>query len=294
MMHSADNWKIEVELVKYLANQLNKGRLCIVLGAGISSSFGLPNWEKLIKNLYDAKGLTRTSSDLMVAAEDYKRQNPVTYVSDVQAALYKDSVIDFKELSSHHALAAIGALVMASKRGSSSKVITFNFDNVLELYLNYFGFVSSSQYEEKHWATNADVEIYHPHGFLSHDGKIMSYPILDQKSYSQNIGNRTKLWNVHSISNMLTHTCLFIGLSGNDLNLDSMIQTIIDKDNHKSIQDGYPYWGVSFINDDNKKTQWTDRKIFPFKVNSDFSNLPDFLFSIAQQAAQQRMDEYQD
>jgi len=290
MMHSPDNWEIKLELQKYLANQLNKGRLCIVLGAGISKSFGLPDWQTLIKNLYDEKGKTLSNDNFMEAAEKYKTEYQQDYISDVKKALYKDANIEFTQLTTQSTLAAIGALVMASKRGTSSKVITYNFDNVLELYLNYFGLASNSKYETLHWASSADVEIYHPHGFLPYKVESNSEEIVfDQASYSKIIGNRTNPWNIHLSSIMMTHTCLFIGLSGKDLDLDSIIHNTIG--NHKSIQSNYPYWGVSFVSDDNEKNKWKERKIFPYKIKSDFSDLPDFLITIAQCVANLRMDE---
>lgn len=313
MKHSVDHWDIRGELINHLATELNKGRLCLILGAGISTDFGLPSWPKLIANLYEGKNEVLPDIDNLDAAEYYKNRYKDTYISDVHKALFKNVNIEFKNLLAHSTLSAIGALVMSSKRGNSSKVISFNFDNILELYLNYFGFVSDSKYEELHWSTEADVEIYHPHGFLSFDGMSMSEKIVfDKKSYAEIIGKRDNPWNIHLNSVMMTHTCIFLGLSGDDINLDSIIQS--SSCSHIAIKEDYPYWGVSLVgglsdelnalSDEEKKInkdvikfksnclKWKERKIYPHIIKNDYSNLADFLLEISQNASKIRMQMY--
>ena len=48
-------------------------------------------------------------------------------------------------------------------------MITFNYDDLLEIYLEFHGLVVEPIWRDEHWASNADIRIYHPHGFLPLD-----------------------------------------------------------------------------------------------------------------------------
>lgn len=84
----------------------------------------------------------------------------------MKAALYDGIALDFAKISQNRLLSAIGSLVMASRRGSAGKVITLNFDDILELYLEFHGFTTAAIHDGRHWAPQDDVVVYHPHGYL--------------------------------------------------------------------------------------------------------------------------------
>jgi hypothetical protein len=50
-MKLATSWEVNGTVIKFLAEQLNKSRLSLVVGAGLSTEFGLPNWQTLIDKL---------------------------------------------------------------------------------------------------------------------------------------------------------------------------------------------------------------------------------------------------
>ena len=243
LMTNIDNFNDDSLLKDYLSYQLLKGRLAIILGAGISYYFGLPSWDDLVRRLYDYSGKTMpvgsyTNEELAEYFRTTFFSNDKTgFLNAVHQALYAEANIDFSSLRGHSTLAAIASLTMASLRGSASNIITLNFDNILEIYLRYHGFVVNSIYNDRHWYGRKDVTVYHPHGFIpfdAHDEKSDDI-VFDQKSYSLFASDKGKLWRQLVQNIMFRHTCLFIGLSGKDMNLDRFLIETLDK--HASKKD---------------------------------------------------------
>jgi hypothetical protein len=294
-MTTASDFEDEDKLVEYLACQLRFGRLSVVLGAGISMNFGLPSWENLLERMFAAKKEAIPKSESLerqaefLRGKHFKNDTP-GFLQLTHDCLYETAEVGFNELRKHPTLCALGALVMASQRGNASTVITFNFDNVLELFLNYYGHYSQSLFTEVFWRDAADVTVIHPHGFLPFDladGTSRDI-VFDQKSYSTTIGDETNVWRQLLLSTMATSTCLFIGLSGADNNLDSVL--IAAKERHAINSEGTAYWGVVLKQDPKEVEQqlWGDRNVFVKDVVDYEQHLPELLFKVCQQAALQR------
>ena len=288
LMATVDDYEDLPTLTNHLAEQLRLQRLALILGAGISKPFGLPDWPGLLKKLYEAQGASPPSSgEPTQQAEDFRlkffKNDYKGFVVAVRTALNKDVNVEFKKLRENLTLAAIGSLIMASKRGSTAEVVTFNYDNLLEIYLAYHGFMAHSVTEEIHWKGDADVTIYHPHGFLPYGNA--SEPslrlILDRNSYDEILGKDLP-WRQLMLTLMRTHTCLFIGLSGNDPALTSLLTDV--KKIHAIVGGTALFWGVCFTTDPDLKLRWESRKVF-CKVLNMYDELPDILFKICQTAA---------
>jgi hypothetical protein len=281
-------------LREHLGWQLGRGRIALVLGAGISTGFGLPDWDSLLTELYkNHDDEPREGADAKQVAEEFRLKyfsdDTSGFLDEVQETLYRGAKTTFRALHAQSTLGAIGAFVMASQRGSVSKVITFNWDNILELFLRYNGLVVQSVFEERHWAEACDVTIYHPHGFLPNDRseERSSDIIFDRKSYSVFAAGSGRQWREIVERILLTHTCLFVGLSGRDDNLDSMLFAV--KDGHAAGLEGIPFWGVAFGSgmSDIAPEQWEERGVF-FQAVEDFvTDLPDRLFEVCQEAARE-------
>jgi hypothetical protein len=293
-----DTWDSRPGLIDILAKQLNAGSLSIFLGAGVSTYYGIPSWTGLLENLWSERGKPVPTSDLLRAAELYRRQfrpnDNAGFLVDVKHALYKTFKMDFDSLLGNPTLAAIGALVMSSRRGNVSRVVTFNYDDVLETYLEHHGFNTISLSDAKHWTTSVDVTLYHPHGFLPlQPGRTFSEDIvLDQKSYSHVIGDVNNLWHQQLFSLMRSHTLLLIGLSGTDPNLDSLL--FKSKEAHASLNmpaASKPLFNAVRVTTDadpDTAGLFEDRGVFTANVVDYRVALPEFLFSICQRAAQLR------
>jgi hypothetical protein len=217
------------------------------------------------------------------------QNNYPEFLEAVRRALYDGVGADFQSLRQNNTLGAIGSLVMASQRGSASRVITFNFDDLLERYLRYHGFVVLSAGTERHWGGAGDVTVLHPHGILPFEGSIPAQELIfDRVSYSKAI-DPTRPWRQEILSTMRTHTCIFVGLSGNDNNLHSMLVTC--KDSHASREENSLFWGITFNTKDDEvlASSWNEVGVFYRRVTDYEHALPDILFRVCQGAAGVRM-----
>ena len=292
VMSLIDDFNDRGSLTKYLGHQLFRGRLALILGAGISKPFGLPEWDDLISKLFEKKGDTKPADKTAAQLAEFFRlkyfeDDSEGFKTAVHEALYENASADFKSLRENGTLAAFGALVMSSRRGSTSDVINFNFDDLLELYLEYHGFVTDSVTNDVHWKQTADVNVYHPHGFLPFDtSKPRSDEIvLDQSSFSKVVGKEGDLWRQTAMSIFRRRTCLFVGLSGDDTNLDSML--IEAKQQHAANLENTCFWGVKFSAAENEveRSLWQERGVYYQLISDYHTDLPSFMFEICQHAA---------
>jgi len=294
-MKLQNQWDDPLTREQYLAEQLNNSRLSVVLGAGVSRPCGLPDWKTLIARLFDAVGLKVPSDgDEKKQAEYFRsevcRGNEVEFLDRVTEALYDGSDLSLKSLSQNQTVAALAALIMSSVRGNVASVVSFNFDDVVEVYLEYHGFVVQSVPDESTWNARSDVEILHPHGLLpSGPARERSKRIvLDQKEYSKITGDEARPWRQRMLSQMRTRTCLFVGVSGGDEHMDSLI--VRCQETHASAVDGTRFWGVWYTNGQDAAaiSSWRNRGVYPDVVGNDYEDLPKRLFGICQTAARKR------
>ncbi|CAN5393741.1 hypothetical protein BH10PLA2_BH10PLA2_38090 [soil metagenome] len=248
-MNLPASWADEPMLVDYLAEQLIRGRLGLFLGAGVSAFYGLPDWQQLLQKLLTRHGEAAPvpGSDL-VAKGAYLRAKYYSgkddqFKKDLREALYDSAPVDFAKLRQNETLAAIGSLVMASKRGHAAKVITLNYDNLLENYLQFHGFTTATVASERFWAQDEDVVIFHPHGFLPQgSGRASENVVLGSSDYHEIM--QSKGWRTMLDSALRTHTFLYIGLSGVDMHLQSLWSDLSKQ--HAIADERTRYHGVRF------------------------------------------------
>jgi hypothetical protein len=282
-------------LQQYLADQLLRGRLALVLGAGVSQPFGLPGWQTLVDRLFAETSITPPAGQRPERQADYLRaqfykRNSAGFLDAVHRALYADTTIDRWTLHGTRSLAALGTIVMACARHGVANVITFNFDDLVELYLEQHGFVAISITKPEHWAENAHIRVYHPHGMLPRRTGVARSEtlVLDQLSFAQVLQDEKNPWRQELRGVLRTHTCLFVGLSGDDLHLDALITATAGE--HAVLPEQIPFWGVRLTtSDDVAKTLWAERKVATWTVSDYDVSLPDFLMDVCEHAARRAM-----
>jgi len=294
-MNLPDSWRNRSNLVDHLAQQLVRGRLGIFLGAGVSAFYGLPEWTELVNRLSrrlgepDLEGgddpIVRVGA---LRARHFKDKKD-EFLAAVKADLYEGKTLDFEQIRKNDTLAGIGSLVMSSKRGSAAKVITLNYDDLLENYLEFHGFVTSSVWRQAHWANADDVTVYHPHGFLplAPERRDSDDIVLGTEQYYDVMKSQ---WRPLLETFLRTHTFLYIGLSGADMHLQSLIHGI--KDVHAITAERILYHTVRF-NIAGKRDDIGDtlepQGVFTHTI-TDHSEIPPLLFAISQAARKIRTE----
>jgi hypothetical protein len=186
---------------KYLGDHLFRGSLALVLGAGVSKPLGLPSWAELLKTCFAyIKVSPYKGNDLELAAT---RLNEVCEskgmdVKDVlRACLYPTKGISPPVLMTSKRMGALGAMLMGSRRGTVSDVLTFNFDSALEEYLYLHGHVVNVVTALPALTGSEDVTIYHPHGYLPSQtgpGTATEEIVFTKESVLKRVGDTQNAW----------------------------------------------------------------------------------------------------
>ena len=294
MISKFDNKNICIDS---LSKALSNSSLALVLGAGISSNFGLPDWNKLIENLCLKSNVSYAegtpNEDL---ARLCKKKLKDKYIPTVKELLYENFKIE--KIIDYPLLVAIGAMCTGSKmRGSVSNVVTYNFDDVLEKYFYYYGIVPEVIKEFPYYEKKSDVRIIHPHGFLPYgdDTNDSNDIALDASTLRRESRNDT-FWNELQV--VFKHnTLLFMGISFNDTNLKDLIELCKEgHPSHNTHDDPIGFWFIkeSDIADTCSKYQENKNRIevlkldriYPIMIN-DWNEIPYILCSICQKAVKQ-------
>jgi hypothetical protein len=223
--------------IQFLASTLRRGELALLLGAGVSANIGLPNWDALVTGCETDVGLTspagRSPQQLMQAIDKVRRQldeldDGRTLLDVVRSNLYSKPDLERSDYSQGvmqvPLLIALGAIVMASARGSVSDVFTMNFDDLLEWYLHLHGFRTQVVTEfPTYLRGDVDVTVFHPHGFVplvedkyaASDWLVLSHQqLLDRLSASGD-----EPWPALLRSRFLSKRFLAVGSSMNDIDI---------------------------------------------------------------------------
>lgn len=276
-------------LLNTLAHRLLRKRLSLCVGAGASIAFNLPNWTKLVDNLYTISGQppSTSTSDIERSEEVFAAKyngDRVRFARDVQCALYQGYVHDPVAVDSNPLLSAIGALVMSSARGRVSQVITLNYDNILENHLERRGFTVSSVAKLPSWDSDSDVEILHPHGLLDVNQTVAPKAgiVLTALDYDAIVGNVADLWRQRITNILRSTTCIFVGLSGSDQNL---MNQLYDVNQRHAVTGNEPFWAVRLGRDEGKA--WRTRGVYSARLES-YADIPKFILEICRRAAVMR------
>lgn len=278
--------------VEFLSRCLAKGTLTLFLGAGSSSGMGLPGWGEFINNLLLAKGFSpvdpksdslklQTSADTVERACSLRKKE---YLSLVKKFLY-EGVMFNSDLLKNDLLIALSALLIGSKRGNISRVVTLNFDSTLEWVLSTYGFTFRAVSRLPELEGSEDVRIYHPHGFLPHPSmkNMMDSEtvILGFDSVNQRLGDNNDPWNAVMRHLSRSGVFLFVGLSERTFQ-DRSITPLLTA-TWKDLQESRPV-GIWIL-----KEKPQERDIFlrsgvaPIVLDSN-KKISDFLLSVCQLA----------
>ena len=291
----ADNRK---KCVHLCANYLNKGKLGLVLGAGASKALKLPDWYDLLTVALKSLAVLHTlppkkdytNQELKEAAGKVKRHfgaNTNDYLDLIQGTLYDGFKPNFAN-ANKDLLIALSTLFVGKKRGNVTSVVTYNFDSVLEWYLDVVG-LSSTQLGNNYIAgVIPDVEILHLHGYLPHSpdfGKRSSDILLTKKDFEdRQVGSshyKTIMADFYQ-----RHLFITVGMSATSIvdDICPYLRQLHDQNGINKITRDQPF-GVALISDCSEEERLTmiEDGIIPL-VEPTHDEIPNIIFEIAQDA----------
>ena len=264
-----------------LRKAFRAGNLTLYVGAGLSVGNGLPSWDKLVLAMYfsaikrdDIVEAIRPFPNYLFAIAEWhleRRREPLDITARKIRNLYTDESLFLEKL--HETLYAgfaqpgprtvqtpnVRALLNANatlksvaelckKRGSNpgsvKSVITYNYDNLLELAIK-------ANRAQPIWRANqilkeGSLPIYHVHGYIPTEGERSSPGelVFTEEQYYLAAQNAYSWSNLVQIRHLSSSLGLMIGLSLTDRNmrrlLDALKKTPAPPENYVLLQ--RPQW----------------------------------------------------
>lgn len=227
--------------------------LVLFLGAGVSVGAGLQDWNGLLGALFIAvftqqleqpmptdhaqplaavARALNSNSPLLLARylqrgyEDLGTQEDHAFRENLVATLYGRA-------ASQATTSLLEAVVRISAplRGGAKvhAVITYNFDDLLELALEQRGLAYRSIYHEARQANEQELPIHHVHGYLPRRSEGLdrvedSLLAFSEEGYHELYRDPYHWSNIVQLNALRERSCLFLGLSMTDPNLRRLLE----------------------------------------------------------------------
>ena len=216
--------------IRFLAEELEKGKLVVFVGAGVSKNSGLPEWEELIKDYADYRGIKEFTSKqfLTIPEEVFERYGSLKYYEIAEKRFLGKYVPN----SIHRIL----------KKMKLTYIITTNYDTLIEDEIKNLQVVSK---DEDLPYTNSNRMLIKMHGDFENKNIVL------KKSNYDNYEKNFQLISTLVKGLFTTNTVLFIGYSYSDTNVQQImnwIKEILKEKTRKAFL-------VEFTNEDNKEEE---------------------------------------
>lgn len=234
----SEKWKNKDLVEDLLVERMMAGNLLLCLGSGVSYFADLPEWKKLIGDVAKKKDGNYTldpsldpyvQADLirsnLFGATQPKRQE---FLKEIHERLFHsiDEPTLIRKLDQNPGMKAIQMLASGSIRGGTRYIVTFNYDDILEILLRNLGVVTQSTDNHQFLLNNADVSVFHPHGLLrlSDATKEMNrFVVISQTDAKDAV---TKSWRQTITFLLSKHFPVFIGLGGRDIRVLDLLDEV--------------------------------------------------------------------
>ena len=216
--------------IRFLAEELGKGKLVVFVGAGVSKNSGLPEWKELIKDYADYKGIDKFTSKqfLTIPEEVFERYGSLKYYEIAE-----------KRFSGKYFPNSIHRIL---DEMDLTYIITTNYDTLIEDQIKNLQIVSK---DEDLPYTNSNRMLIKMHGDFKNKNIVLKKS--DYDNYEKNFPLISTL-----IKGLFTtNTVLFIGYSYNDTNVQQImnwIKDILKEETRKAFL-------VEFTEEDEKEEQ---------------------------------------
>ncbi len=249
-MRGSDEWRAKRDgYLASLKQELNDNGVAVFLGAGVSQGSNLPSWIDLVGGLFtvafeeslggggtdesDVKTLSRALAKLSqspLQLTRYLRQamraEPRQFVDEVAKILYKN----VSTAGAGPLLDEVVDLCRPTRAGARvHAVITYNFDDLLELGLSDRKVEHLSIFHGDTYPSALELPVYHVHGFLprdfsKYDRLQHNLLIFSEENYHRVYTDPYHWSNVVQLSTLRERTCVLLGLSLTDPNLRRLLE----------------------------------------------------------------------
>lgn len=247
------NWKEERKrLLDAVKGAYRSGDFSLMLGAGVSRSAELPDWNELLQILYtnmvgqifNEEGIAEETlaritdkfikinngSALSVArylkAGLTEEEAQVGFVAAVKKALYS------KGRPSSPLIKSIRRLCIPKRSGAKVKsIITYNFDSLIEEAFSEVQLEYHTIYRDEVQHGAEELPIYHVHGYIPRSGTMTddSHIVFSEDAYHKVYSDPYHWSNLVQLSTLRENTCLMVGLSLTDPNLRRLLEIAAQK-----------------------------------------------------------------
>lgn len=216
--------------IDFLAQELEKNKLVIFVGAGVSMNSGLPNWKNLVKKFANGLGIEKenyTSEEFLEIPEIYYNTFGKIRYYEILETEFNNSYLPN---SVHDTL----------KKLDLNYVITTNYDNLIEDSLNKEKKYDIIKKEEELAYSKSNKMIIKMHGDIENRNTVLKKS--DYDAYEE----KFPLITTFIKGLFTTNTVMFIGYSLNDINVKNIMKWISDilKEDFRRV------YLVDFCNDD--------------------------------------------
>jgi hypothetical protein len=210
--------------------------LALILGAGVSKKFGVPDWGGLLRKLASRLGSESPDENLFtklsaqfsaptlaryiwteLKQDGLSNNKFIDYIKD---AIYED---DFKP-KIDSTFSKIVQLCSGTRNSPSIQtVITYNFDTLLEHFLDkaepkipYVSVPPNGSFP----VSSGPLAIYHPHGTIPFDNSVSvsDNVVFDEREYHSQYIDHFNVANSVQFTTFCQYSCLFLGISLTDPN----------------------------------------------------------------------------
>ncbi len=221
-----------------LIQEVEKRKISISLGAGVSIEYGAQKWDDLINDFYDeiqragkiddVKAVQKKIGGTSVINGQFAQDNLLDFMDSLYKGLYskyRGKSFYYPTNSSLEYIAKL-AYKLQSRRFN---IITYNYDDFLEQILTHKGITHNSIYNEEE-KIDDNLSVFHPHGFLPYGTKKGDYAkykdfIIFSESEYHKLYNNPLSWAMVLQQYLYRESAyLFVGCSLTDPNLRRILE----------------------------------------------------------------------
>ena len=279
-----DYWKDrrERKLAK-AATSFKTGKNTLFLGAGLSKSMGLPNWDELIISLLDSlkKKKLLSVNDYNACVNDsdnnplikarylkhFYKDSHLSLVSSIREILYQRKKDNTKLLKS---------IVSLIKTNRVESVVTYNYDDLLEEALSNNG-IPYTPVDRSNRPQPGTLPIHHIHGMITHDneGDYDINVVLSEDDYHGLYNDAFHWANVEQLHALSQTTCFFVGLSLKDPSLRRLLDISFSRGTGDAVHYAF------LLRNEYKEPTKAENLFYNMGVNviwyEDYKELPDMI-----------------